>query len=461
MSLIDGLPQPADINLFQQAMAKIIKYGYANQGLDLPGETGTQSYYADLAAQTLLGDGTTSNPGLSSPTWKRDIGSALKALPSKYRWDTLISANLRGYYNELDTLVKNNIPKNTSDSTQTWQFTSISGAPQHMLDYHLLRLNACNSNVPTTPANAVVLTAITDANGAMSTVVGGSAPYVVYTLVASKDYYESLPSPVSTQVALSGSQNGYSTAIAGTIPAGVTKIRFYRTVNGGSSSGPFFWLMDVACSAGAYASQKLLGSDNSLKTSVQPPSWFQCPWVPENAIAFAIANQTVNSFSQVGTPPPVQLASAGMLTAQNCVFGPANQFTGYNPPQSFEFGRSSITGLNTQSFVAGTLASASNASQNVQGFLGGKGVQARVITNINGTATFTFTYTFYDAAHGFGNVQTSTSQTVVASSLTVGQTVALGGITAGRIVLSVSVTAVAGTATAGVVVWETPQWLTY
>jgi hypothetical protein len=85
----------------------------------------------------------------------------------------------------------------------------------------------------------------------------------------------------------------------------------------------------------------------------------------------------------------------------------------------------------------------------VQGFGGATGLQCICTTAFTGTLTPTISYTYYDAAHGWGNAQTATATASSGfNNSAVGATISFS-ITSGRIIQTVTESSVSGTATAG------------
>jgi hypothetical protein len=76
-----------------------------------------------------------------------------------------------------------------------------------------------------------------------------------------------------------------------------------------------------------------------------------------------------------------------------------------------------------------------------------------VVTAFDAADTFGPTYQYYDAAHGYGSVQTATAAGAALSGTGAGQT-AVFAVTAGRLVVGVTGDAPSGGATMGEIIYE-------
>lgn len=430
-----GAPSVADVQLFMDTLATHLKATYSTLGLNAPStESGTFAIKANTAYNTLLGDGA-SLYGLSNPAWKSLIKDPMAAFKKAFRWDVLyarLMGGIAGTIGTLDSQVSANLPSG-------WTFTS--STILHPFDAWLMRANAANSGVPATPAAAGTVAAANTSGGGLATVLVGSAPRIKHTLVGASSWLESLPSAAGTQTAIASPNNSYTYTIAGTVPSGVTAVRVYRQLMGGS--GNYYWDQDVAATAGAsYPSITLTQPDILLRQDWQPPSWFQIAMVPEAAALFALAYATQGT-NNIDNQPLVY-STGSMLSESNVAVGNSNAFLGLgNVAQHAEFGNSVLTGAATQTYTAGSLLTANNTARNAQGFAGSIGVQARVTTALAAAGTVTISYTYYDATNGWGSVQTQTGISATFGAATLGS-LATFTITAGRIVRSVTVTAVSG-----------------
>jgi hypothetical protein len=434
----------AQMTTYFDALAGLFAGQVANIGIGAPGESGTLAALAVLARKQVMGDGSVTFPGLGNATWQAAVRPYFDALVNSLRYDALFAAKCRAMITTLDGLILSNLPVG-------WKFVT-PGGPTHALDAHLTRING-GCNAPTTPSAAGTLTATNSAAGALPTTSSGNAPRVVHTLVGASDVNESLPSAEATQVAIAAPNNAYSYQISGTVPSGVTKVRLYRSRFGDPSGGPYYWDQDVAVVAGAsYPAILIQQPDTQLRTDWNPPQWLSALITPEGAMLFALAYAT--AAQQPGSAPlPLQLNATGMLSPTNVALSPSNAFLGLgNPPQSAQFGARTLG----SAYAAYGFQTSNNAAANVQGFAGGMGLQARVTTSLNGTLTLTPTYTYYDAAHGWGNAQTDTATGVAFGSTAVGM-LAVFSIPAGRIVRSVTGDSTSGTATSGAYIYEAPS----
>ena len=448
---MDGMPSASQILTYTDQLAAIYKASYGVFGLAAPNESDTLSSLAQSAQTAIMGDGSTSY-GLGAPRWQQQIAGSLSNLLTNCRYDAFW-ARYQPLMSVLDALVKNNLPS-------TWYYPT-SALNSHVLDLELTRKNALHSLTPTTPASAGSLAGIPDHAGVMPNVSMANAPRVIYTLVSQFDWIESLPSPESTQVALSGIQNAYTLAITGTVPSDVAKVRVYRSLVGGAT-GTYYWDQDVTVYGGqSFPTITLRQSDATIRQDINPPAWASCMVVPEFAALFALSFAGLrggagpNGFglatTQASAQGALQLGAQHMLSPINVLAGPASGYLGVgNTPSSAVFGTSSITGSNAQTYTAGALQTSNASASNVQGFAGAMGIQARIVSAINATCTVTISYTYLDAAHGQA-VQTGTLTSSAFAATSVGS-VAAFAVPAGRLVLTATVTAISGAASGAFVV---------
>lgn len=438
-----GVVSASQLILQLDALASAVKAQWANlQTLNTEFKT---------ARQKALGDGTTSFPGLGNPVLESALVNVLQTSVQAARPEQYFFRLTNGLISPLESNIQGNLPSG-------WRFLA-SGTAATNLDAHIRRLNACSPGVPAMPTSGAgstgTLTAVNRTAGAIPAVSAGSAPYVCHTAVGANDCQESLPCAVATQVAIAAPNNAYQYAFpAGNVPSGWTKVRIYRTAIGGSSIGPFYYDQTVNVTAGsAFPTVYLTNPDSALRQDWNPPSWLSCLIVPEAALLIALSYVQANS--QAGAQDgPVTFQSGFMLNPYSCVLCPSNGVLGVNvpPAQGAQFG-STVIGTG---FTAGAIQTANTEGLGLQGYLGATALRARVTASPNGTWTPTIAYTYYDAAHGYGNTQTATGQTPVAG-FTNGQTVGTAitwTIPGGRVVLSVSETSTSGTATSGAYVYE-------
>jgi hypothetical protein len=178
-----------------------------------------------------------------------------------------------------------------------------------------------------------------------------------------------------------------------------------------------------------------------------------CPILPESALALALAY----SYAASGASwLPLQLSAWGMLSPWNVILGPSNGVLGLgNTEQSGQFGVRVIgTG-----YTQGGYATSNNSAGNAQGFAGAMGLRARITVATNALATLTPTYTYFDAAHGWGHPQTGVASAQAFTATSVGSFIDFD-IPAGRIVQSVTSDTVSGAAS-GQYIYEAPPARTY
>lgn len=440
-----GVPSAAALITVSDKIATVVKNTYASIGLGLSTESTTLAAYLKALRGGILGDGSTSY-GIGNAPLQAALKDPITRAVGIGRYDSLYNQLFSADILALDAAVSKNLPSG-------WSFTS--STQLSALDSYLLYLNAMNATAPATPAAAGTLTAATVAGGGLQTVAAGSAYYVVHCLQsASGDWYVSLPSAEATRVAISGPNNAYTYQIGGTVPAGVAYVVVFRGYAGGASGT---WYLDsrTAVTAGAsYPAITISQPDSALRTDWVPPSWASCLWVPESAAAFALAYAS-SAGSTGASMNPLAFTSGLQLTPNNVALTPSNGFLGVglgNPSQSGIFG----TDVVGTGYTAGAIATANNAATNTQGFAGAGGaanpLRARVTSVLDAAGTCAPTYSYYDAAHGWGSVQSATAGAVAFSGTGVGET-AVFTITNGRIVIAV--TAVANvTTTSGTYVLE-------
>lgn len=452
MPNLDGLPTAAQILLETDQLASLFKAQWPVYGLgpssgvgstDVNGQSNTMAVKGDVVRTTILGDGTTTYPGLGSPAQSQAISGSLTSLYNNLRVDTFWKKNGQTLVQQLDRWVSSNIPS-------TWSFSNRNNG--HKFDLWLQYLNALTTGTPATPGAAGVITAVNNASGQLPmNTASGSCPFVCHCLVGASDWLTSQHSAEATRVALVGTQNAYSYQIAGTVPVGTTKVRIMRGLFGGSTGGPYYFSQDVEVTAGAsYPAILILTPDNSLNRFVQPPVFGSCLLAPEFATIFALP---WSSTASDGTG--LKFSSGGMLSPQNIFLPPATEFQGLgNPLASSVLDTVTITGATTFTQVAGAPYVTNVAGSNIQGYLGATGIRARVTTVLNGTLlTLTISYTYLDITNG-AVVQTGGVLVSGASSGTAVGSIAAFTLPANTILLSCTVTAKTGTSTSGAVVIE-------
>jgi hypothetical protein len=443
---------PAQAQKYCDSWATCLKNAYAFFGIDAPSEATTLSAYFDTARKTILGDGLTQY-GLGSPTFQQNITAALNASVLSAGYDVAFKNSLKPIVAALDSNVLNNLPSG-------WKFANTVGAAaqNHPFDFYLTRLNAINPATPATPAAAGVLLGVVQSGGQMPAVAtAGNAPRVCHTLVGAFDYLESLPSAQATQVVIANNQSAYSYTIAGTVPAAVTKVRIYRGYYLGGAS-IYFWLMDVAVTAGAgYPVIYLLKGDPLLRADIVPPGWLTLLITPEFAAIFALAYATAQTSTQrQGQPSRPLFSQVSMLSPLNvavgkCLIGVAGD--GYmgvgNALPSAMFDYAKITAANTFTHTGGAIQVANLAANNAQGYAGATGLQYRVLTALTGgtLTSVSISYHYLQASTG-QTIQAGTLTSAACSGTASGSTCAFT-VPAGQLVLDSTVTAVVCSATAG------------
>jgi hypothetical protein len=426
----NGLPSASDLEKWFDAWASLFKAEWPVIGIGDPSETATGAALAAAARAKIMGDGGT-NYGLQSAGIKTLSGQFIEQLARSENYASKFGF-LRQPINLLDVMVKGLVPS-------VWNWNDLTNQ-KRSLDLWLQRLNATAAGAPAKPTGTPVLTATT--GGSIPNVVSGSAPRFVYTFVkAGSDWLESQPSAVAVQIALAGANNAYSvTGIQNPIPAGVDTIRCYRGLIGGGA-GIWFWDQDVACVAGsAPPAFKLTQGDSFLRQDISPPVWLQVLFGPEAAFLF------MNAVASVGQRT-AQLAidARGMLSESNAALGPVNQFLGRGNQINDGTFATWVGGTGT---TLGTIRTANDAGQIIQGFAGGVGLQARVTGVLDANGTVNVTYDYLDATGAHVGATTG----AIAITAAVGSVADLG-IAAGRLVTGVTAVAVV-TSTTGTIVIE-------
>ena len=446
-----GILSATQLNTLLDSLATVLKNSYSNLGLGSPGESSTT--FASLtktARGAILGDGSTTY-GLGNAAFEASIKDALYGFVANSRYDSIFAIRCRAIIQTLESAITSNLPTG---------LVYTSSSQVHPLDAYLLRLNAANSSVLTTPASAGTLTAGYNAAGGLQTSSSGNCPRVVHTLISSVgDWYESLPSAEATQVAIAGPNNSLSYQIAGNAPSNIGKVAIYRTYTGGAGA-PYY--LDQIVSSGLTAGSPypaiiIKNPDSFLRTDFTPPSWLQALQSPETAAIFALAFATANQIPGQSINPLVY-ASTGQLDPRNIFLHESNQFLGVgNQSQSGVLATQVLgTGL-----TAGTIATANNSSTNIQGFTGSlSNLQARVISALNAAGTTNVNYNYYAASTGYGNTQTASTGNATFAGTGVGQ-LATYTITAGRLVVGINTDTTGGGMSSGSYVVEGKSPRTY
>lgn len=419
MGNYNGALTAAQIITETDGWAAVLATCYSALGLGVPGENGTASAAANALKTLTVGDGTSSNPGLGN-IYAQNISPSLDGVLNGIRWDSLIARLFRTLVSAADAQILQNVPSG-------WTFTS-STYP-HLLNNQLLRSNAAHTGVPGTPATAGTLTSTNVAGGALPVVVSGSAPRVVHTLVGTNKWDESLPCPEATQVAIAGNNNSYTYQVAGTVPVGVTALNLYRGLVGGVAGTYYLDQTIVVTPGSAYPAVIISKPDSTLRQDWLPPAWLSCLIKPETSAIIGLAYSTQGF--QVTSGP--NFTAANMVTPQNTALNPGSLFQGRGNPSGSQIFGTTVIGTG---FTPGSFPTVNNATNGVQGFAGTTKLQCRVTSVMNANAGVSLTYSYYDAAHGFGTAQTATI-TGTFGAATVGTVLTLS-VPAGRLVYAVT-----------------------
>jgi hypothetical protein len=433
----------SDVLTTLDAYAVELAAAYPGLGLGLLGESGTAAAAAINGKAKILGgvgnDGVTVYPGIRNNDVKAQLALPLDAAIQQLRYDAVFQRVGRAPAAVLDTQVVTSLPTG-------WILSSPAGL--HYLNNWLLRANAAHTGVPAAPAAAGVLTATSTAAGAMPLTSAPNAPRVLHTLVGANEWDESLPSAEATQVALTGTSNGFTYQIAGLVPAGTNYVKVYRSLFA-AAGAPYGYDQRVPVTPGAaFPPILLVQSDPSLLMNWNPPSWLSCLIRPEAAVLIALA-YSLGGLTGIRSGVPLMLLANNMVTPANVLLGPSNGFLGLgNQVQGAQFGSRTIG----SAYVPGAISNTNNAATGVQGFAGAIGLQARVTAPLDAAGTISATYSYYDAAHGYGVAQSATTTAVAFSGTAVGS-LAVMAIPDGRLVISVSADTPSGQ-TSGGYVWE-------
>ncbi len=460
LNTLGGMLSAADAILYMDNLATYAKNNASRFGQNANGETGTIAADANLIRKVILGDGTTTYPGLSSDGMKGKSRSGLNGLVFGSRYDTEFARLMQQLIPPLDSMVTENLPSGWVMASQTIP---------HAFDTYLLRMNGTASPYAgTPPAGATAaLTLATDYTGRMPECATTVRPYISHTFVGDDDWEESLPSTEVQGATITHADGGltYTIASPATVPSGVYKLRLYRSLYSAGAAATKYYQKEYDTTPGAaWPTMRLLEGDEEL-TKLSPPSWFQCAAVAEFALEFALAYGSAQSNTGVpgiNTEVLLSLNSTGMLSPQNVLLVPSNALLGLgNEDQHGNFGVYTVgTG-----WVTGTILTTNNATGRSQGFAGAygtgsNGLRCRATTALNNAGTVTISYTYYDAANGWGNAQTATGLVSAAFTGTASGSTATFSIPAGRIVRTVTVTATTVT-TSGVWLIEAAYPRTY
>jgi hypothetical protein len=434
-----GAPGIADITSVIDPLASLLRSAVPTVGIGDPAEN-VASPLVTLAAKARrfrdvsIGDGSTNYVGIANVGMQAQLVPMANKLISFFNSYTMLAQGVAAPLRFLDQWIQQNVPSG-------WLWQSDTG--QRALDLWLYRMNGAYNGTQVAPVAAPVLTAA--GGGALKAQSNAAnAPGVVYTYVGTYDWQESLPSAEATRVALTGANNAYNVSISA-FPAGVRKVRFYRTwdgtgyAGGTPGAGPYFWDSDWTASTGIV----LKSHDAALNTGWTPPSWLSCMMGPEQAIVFALAYLASIS----GSDPSLGAYSGlSLMAPENVSLCPASRKLGIGNQDTSGIFRSWTDTVQT----AGSIPTANVAASGIQGFAGAaNGIQARVTSALDQNTNLTVTYTYTDAANTTPQTATSGS---VALTKELGSTVSFA-VTAGRLVKSVTAITVAS-ATTGTLIIE-------
>jgi len=452
--MANSLPSAADTILIADPLATLFKAYYAVCGINAPGESGTLCADANALQLSAVGNGTSGNPGITNAYWKGLIDSPLIMMPGQFRYSFISNITNNALLRTFNTVVKNGLPSGwnvgTSSVVQAFDawLTYLNGA-------YGASAAANGGNALATPGSAGTLTAVYNSAGALPNCSSGNAPIVTHTLIGATKNLSSLAPSAASAVAITGGNNALSYAISGTVPTGVNFVRLFRTqIN--NQSGPKLYSQDVPVSPGSSYPTIILTVPDSALGTFSPPSWMQCAMTPEFAAMWAIVNSSNLSSSGPGSLPVLGLGA--MLSPGNVAMNPGTNYQGLgNSSSGAEFGSTTITGSGSATYTAGSIQTVNGTNTAVQGFCGACAyLQARVTTAFaGGVTTPTITYTYYDAAHGWGTVETASGLAASTAFATgnIGDIVAFH-VPSGRIVQSVAACTVSSGATSGVFVIE-------
>jgi hypothetical protein len=447
-TILQGALSASDILLVHDALGSLLKAQYANIGTGAATETTTLAAKAAAARDNIAGDGTSTYVGVSNITLKQALAGVMRDVATRLRYDVLLQ-QYGAIWTQLDNHVRANLPSG-------WNFTSSAG--NRALDLWMMYLNATSASAPATPTATPVATATT--GGTIPTVSSGNAPRIKVCYQSSNgDWLVSQPSAASAQVALSGANNAYSVALAGNAPV-TGYLLYFRQLAGAAAGDPYYYDQRVAITSGvAHPTTVMKQSDQQL-LRFSPPSWMSCMAMPESAFLYALsfAAMQSQSGSQQGL---LAFQTSSFLSPSNVALNPVyidSALTrGYlgenNAPSSGQFGS-----WLTAAYTEGTLATANDATNIIQGFAGAAGgVQARTVTVLNAGAALTNVgYSYYDAANPpSGAVQTTTIPAPGTLSAAVGSTLDLG-ITASRLVTRISGVTTGGATTGNYIMEAKP-----
>ncbi len=434
--MITNMPTGTDIIAVTDPYAAVVNVAYNSLGVGLSNETNTAAYYAAQARQAIE----QAFPGAINTI------NTFTGLP---HYDRMLKAGAYALFGALESQVNGNLPVG-------WNF-GITNGVVHTLDSWMQRINGTALAAIAGATAAPVIAATGVQGGQIPNCTSAYCPLVQFTYVGAYDHIETLPTPSSAGVAISGNANALNVTIPGPIPSGITKVRMYRTLVGQSS--PLCWAGDVAVTVGATNTVVTLSAgDQSLRSDINPPSWISYLWRPETAFLYNLAwsSSQASVYSSSDLFAPLTPSSVGMASANVVSMNPVNMFIGVGnniTPSSYAFGLMQVgSAYSASGFPLGLN---NNIAYN-QGFIGATGIRARSLVNLNGTYTPTISYTYYNASNplsGAALTQASATPTAGFAGTGVGEIITWN-IPAGTVVTSINQTSATGTATAGQFIYE-------
>lgn len=437
-----GLLSSTDLVILMDVCGSYLKYLKPAHGQGLPGESTIPSlaYQALLGQTNILGDGG-SIYGVGNATAQSNLKDKLTLLFTSSRYEVYASQQLRTIILEIQQEISTYLPKYLNASNVTTQLV-MSGGSLQVLDAYLTRLNANSALTPATPTGTPTLTTTT--GGTLPNSTSGSC--MCYTFVGASDWLESQPSASSTQVAISGANNAYTIGGLATIPAGVTKIRVYRSLQG--TTTPFYYDRDIVVSVGSPpTTQKFIAPDITLTQSWLPPVWCSTLILPETALAYAICNMSPGNNPQ----DSYKVSATGLLQPSNVSLGQVNGILGYNNPLSS--GRFANWSAGTSTY--GSIITSNDTTQGLQGFAGAFQLQARTYSVMDANASISAIAYSYVTAASPNTPLTSTIAGPFTLNLADGSIIGIT-VPGGQLVKSVTSITVSGPTTGSFVIEASP-----
>jgi len=340
------------------------------------------------ARSKVMGDGS-SEYGIENAELKLLLSQPMDDLYLGTRQDQVLANACRRIVDSLDQQIIVSAPSG-------WRFYDANG--RRPLDMWLSRLNGSGPSVPATPSHTPVATAAT--GGALPESASGDAPRIKLAYVGAYDHLESQPCTASSQVAITAGKSAYTVTLpSGNVPSGVTKVRVYRQFFNNSGAGdPFYWDQDLAVTAGVAFSTytlTLTQPDALLRTDISPVTWCSALIIPATAQVLMYVNAAL--VTGVGRYSYPTMTDAAMLSEHNCVPNRTDEYHGLTGKNAHvEFGRWDLSGA----YGATGPLLANLANEGAQGYLGGYGLSAYVVSVLDAPITITgYTATYFDATN--------------------------------------------------------------